>query len=87
MDERTGSYYAQFAGEIAQRYDSVESEMLALLNRAFARGMRVLDVGAGQPSGEYGQERQIADTGTHAATAGCHYRLLGSSARGAPIPF
>lgn len=47
MDERTGNYYVQFAGEIAQRYDSVESEMLALLNRAFAKGMRVLDVGAG----------------------------------------
>jgi len=47
MDEHTGNYYAQSAGEIAQRYDSVQSEMLALLNRAFARGMRVLDVGAG----------------------------------------
>ncbi|NLE60773.1 MAG: methyltransferase domain-containing protein, partial [Planctomycetes bacterium] len=47
VDERTASYYTQFAGEIAQRYDSVESEMLALLNRAFAKGMRVLDVGAG----------------------------------------
>jgi SAM-dependent methyltransferase len=47
MDNRTHDYYAEFSEEIAKRYDSVELKMRKLLGRAFAEGMRILDVGAG----------------------------------------
>lgn len=47
MDERTGSYYTRFAGEIAQRYDAIESPIANLLRRVFVERGRVLDVGAG----------------------------------------
>lgn len=47
MDDRTATYYTQFAAEIAERYDALDVEMNKILRRAFDAGMRVLDVGAG----------------------------------------
>lgn len=47
MDERTRTYYTQFAGAIAQRYESIESPIANLLRCVFDDGARILDVGAG----------------------------------------
>jgi SAM-dependent methyltransferase len=47
MDELTRKYYAAHAPEVADRYDNAISGVVKYFPLAFARGMRVLDIGAG----------------------------------------
>jgi SAM-dependent methyltransferase len=47
MDDLTQRYYAAFAEEIARIYNAADAPSERSLSRAFAPGMRVLDIGTG----------------------------------------
>jgi SAM-dependent methyltransferase len=47
IDKATDEYYSAHASEVAELYDSTGQDAAKQLRRAFAEGMRVLDVGAG----------------------------------------
>ena len=47
MDERTLRYYEEHAAELAERYESIRGGVQRYFRLAFARGSRVIDIGAG----------------------------------------